>query len=77
MNKIEAKDSAVVQVMDKAIEPDIKSKPKRTLIVLVSALVAGLVAIVCAFARVAMLNIGNDPQHASRLKTLRRYLVTR
>jgi len=41
----EAKDATVIQVMDKAIEPDRKSKPRLGLIVLLSALVAGFVAI--------------------------------
>ena len=40
----EAKDSAVVQVMDKAIEPDRKSKPSRALIVILATLGAGLIA---------------------------------
>lgn len=44
----EAKDSPVVQVMDQAIEPDRKSKPVRSLIVLVSAMLAGIVASIWA-----------------------------
>jgi uncharacterized protein involved in exopolysaccharide biosynthesis len=49
----EAKDSPVVQVMDKAIEPDRKSKPVRSLIVLLSALAAGIVASFWAWNREA------------------------
>jgi uncharacterized protein involved in exopolysaccharide biosynthesis len=49
----EAKDSPVVQVMDKAIEPDRKSKPVRSLIVLLSALAAGIVASFWAWIREA------------------------
>jgi uncharacterized protein involved in exopolysaccharide biosynthesis len=73
----EAKDSAVVQVMDKAIEPDLRSKPNRVLIVLVSALVAGFVAIFWAFVREAMAKAGSDPQHAARLQAFKRYLAWR
>lgn len=40
----EAKDDAVIQVMDKAIEPGRKSKPKRSLIVILTALVVGFLA---------------------------------
>jgi uncharacterized protein involved in exopolysaccharide biosynthesis len=71
----EAKDSAVVQVMDKAIEPDRKSKPFRSLIVLLSALVAGFVAILWAFVREGMASVKADPQQARRLLDLKRYLA--
>ena len=73
----EAKDSAVVQVMDKAIEPDRKSKPKRALIVLLTALVGAVAAILLAFLREAMLNAASDPQQAARLQAIKRYLVPR
>jgi uncharacterized protein involved in exopolysaccharide biosynthesis len=56
----EAKDSPVVQVMDKAIEPDRKSKPFRSLIVLLSALAAGIVASFWAWAREAKAKAGAD-----------------
>src|SRR6266568_6545 len=45
----EAKDATIIQVMDNAIEPDRRSKPKRSLIVLLSALVAGVLGILTAF----------------------------
>src|SRR3989475_6097041 len=38
----EAKDATIIQVMDKAIEPDRKSKPKRALIVVFTFLIAAL-----------------------------------
>jgi uncharacterized protein involved in exopolysaccharide biosynthesis len=46
----EAKDSAIVQVMDPAIEPDRSSKPARVHIVLLCTLLAAFVAGVWAFA---------------------------
>jgi len=73
----EAKDPAIVQVLDKAIEPDRKSKPKRTLIVLLSALVAGFVAALLAFAREGMERAKRDPQQAERLARLIAYLQLR
>ncbi|MGB8856906.1 MAG: GNVR domain-containing protein, partial [Burkholderiales bacterium] len=45
----EAKDSAMIQVVDQAIEPDRKSKPARALIILGSFFGALLFAIVIAF----------------------------
>src|SRR5436190_3701882 len=57
----EARDATVIQVMDKAIEPDRKSKPMRTLIILLSALVALLAGTLCAFVRERMANASGDP----------------
>ncbi|MFA6312417.1 MAG: Wzz/FepE/Etk N-terminal domain-containing protein [Sterolibacterium sp.] len=71
----EAKDSAVVQVMDKAIEPDRKSKPKRTLIVLVSALAALIISILWVFVCESVAMTKADPQQANRLVSLKRYLT--
>jgi len=73
----EAKDSAVVQVMDKAIEPDRKSKPRRSLIVLLSALIAGVIAILLTFVCEAMVKTASDPQKAARLQSVKHYLAWR
>src|SRR6266568_2666892 len=67
----EAKDATVIQVMDKAIEPDRKSKPRRSLIVLLSTLVALFASILWAFAREAAAWAQGNPKHVSRLKSLR------
>lgn len=71
----EAKDSAVVQVMDKAIEPDRKSSPKRALIVLLSALAALLIGMLWAFFREGVAKAKSDPEKASRLLDLKRHLA--
>ena len=70
----EAKDATIIQVMDKAIEPDRKSKPKRTQIVLISAFVALIASILWVFIREATSRTGADPVQASRLEALRGYL---
>jgi len=70
----EAKDATVVQVMDKAIEPDFKSKPRRTLIVLVSALAALIVGVLWALVLEAMVKIRGDQAQAERVQALKRYL---
>ena len=70
----EAKDATIIQVMDKAIEPDRKSKPRRTLIVLLSAFVALFASIVWVFIREAAAKAKAIPEQASRLRTLREYL---
>lgn len=71
----EAKDSAVVQVLDKAIVPDFKSKPARSFIVLLSAFVAGFIAILLAFLFEAKIKIDNNPQQAARMQALKRHLA--
>jgi len=52
----EAKDSTIIQVLDKAVEPDRKSKPVRSVIVILSTLFAMLVGIGLAFVLEAMAN---------------------
>ncbi len=73
----EAKDPSVVQVLDKAIQPDRKSKPKRAVFVLLWTFLAGFLGILLAFVREAMDKTGGDPQQAARLQALRRYLAWR
>ncbi len=72
---VEAKDSSVLHVLDKAIEPDRKSKPKRTQIVLLWTIVAGLTGILWAFVREGIANLSNDPRQAAQLQAFKRYLV--
>lgn len=71
----EAKEAAVIQVIDKAVEPDRKSKPRRALIVLFSGVAALLAGILAAFAREALERVFSDPRQAGRLQALRRALV--
>jgi len=70
----EAKDATVIQVMDKAIEPDRKSKPKRAVIVILTTLAAGFLAVIWAFIKEAGERTRKNPEGASRLETLRGYM---
>lgn len=69
----EAKDPSLIQVVDKAVVPDRKSKPKRSLIVLLSALMAGFAAVLWAFVKEGMEKVRQNPESAERLATFRRY----
>jgi len=73
----EAKDATVIQVMDPAIEPDRKSKPNRTLIVLLAALGAFLLGILAAIIREAIAKAASNPQQADRLRSVKTYLAWR
>lgn len=71
----EAKDSTIIQVIDSAIEPDRRSKPKRTQIVLLSALAALCISLFWAFVREGRVRrnhriAGLDSGQAGRLKEL-------
>lgn len=70
----EAKDTTIIQVLDKAIEPDRKSEPRIGLIALTSALLALLVSVIWAFSREATFRARADPAKAPRLERLRSYL---
>ncbi len=70
----EAKDATVIQVMDQAIEPDRRSKPKRALIVVLTFLVAGVVSVIIVFIRETMDRAKSDPERATKINTLRAYI---
>jgi uncharacterized protein involved in exopolysaccharide biosynthesis len=70
----EAKDATVIQVLDKAIEPDRKSRPKRSLIVALSAVAAALVSVLWAFVQETIEAANRDPRQSERLTRLKEYL---
>lgn len=70
----EAKNATLVQVLDKAVEPEKRSKPYRTLIVIFTALATGIIAVICALFKEATERARQDPEKASRLDALRHHL---
>ena len=70
----EAKESSVIQVLDKAIPPEQKSKPKRSLMVLISALATGFLTILYAFIKEALQNAKKDTETEAQLTTLKKTL---
>lgn len=74
----EAKDSGTLQVLDAAVEPDRKSKPKRSLMVLMGTLVGGFLAVCTAFfkewKRAVTDRVGSPEQlRLARLRTAMRW----
>ena len=72
----ESKDSSVIQVLDHPVEPERKINPARSVIVLISAVLAFFAA--CGIALLADMNARmlQYPEHAaqwSRLKSLLRF----
>ena len=72
----EAKESTVVQVLDKAIEPDRKSKPKRSIIVVLAALTAFFLGVIGAFVIEAVLKVRNNLDQSGRIGALKRALIS-
>jgi tyrosine-protein kinase Etk/Wzc len=70
----EAQDAAVIQVVDRAMPPDYKSKPKRALIVVLTTLLAGFLGAFLALVAESLEKARRNPQSASRLDTLRQSL---
>jgi uncharacterized protein involved in exopolysaccharide biosynthesis len=73
----EAKESSVVQVLDRAIEPDVKSGPKRLQMVLLTGLGTLLLAIIAAFVLESLHRARDNPEQLSRIQTFKRYLISR
>jgi len=70
----EARQGAVVQIVDRAIVPDRKSSPQRTLIVLGAAAFGLFLGVVWAFAREGLTRLSNNPAEHLRLELLRKSL---
>jgi len=67
----ESREGAVVQVVDKAIVPERKSKPKRGLVAAVAAVAAGFILLLFVFIRQALCNARQDPDSAKKINGLR------
>jgi uncharacterized protein involved in exopolysaccharide biosynthesis len=73
----EARDASVIQVLDKAVVPEKKSWPKRSLIVLAVTLFALFVAVFLAFAREQLERMRKDPEVSVKWQLLMHLLALR
>jgi tyrosine-protein kinase Etk/Wzc len=73
----EAKEGAVVQVVDPALVPDRKSSPKRGLIMLIALAVGLVLGTLLALFRAAVDRMRQDPETSEKLTFLRRALRVR
>jgi uncharacterized protein involved in exopolysaccharide biosynthesis len=67
----EAKDTSLIQVLDRAVEPERKSRPKRSVIVIFSTLMAALFAVILALVIEAVKLIRRNVGYAERFQLLR------
>lgn len=73
----EAKDYPVIQVLDRAVPPERKSKPKRALIVMLSTVTAFMISILWAFFRDAAEKANSDPERSGKVRELKAMLFIR
>jgi tyrosine-protein kinase Etk/Wzc len=70
----ESKDASIIQVLDRAVPPERKSKPRRALIVILTGFLFGFLAVLLAFARDAYERAQADGARAERLALLTSHL---
>jgi tyrosine-protein kinase Etk/Wzc len=70
----EAKEGALIQVVDPAVPPDRKSFPKRSLIVIIATAAGLFVGVFIALVMAGFQHMKEDPKAASKLVFLRRAL---
>lgn len=69
----EAKDIPLIQVLDKAVEPELKDKPKRSIVTLAFAFLGLILALVLAFLKEAAIK-PKTPEQEEKWRQLRAYL---
>jgi uncharacterized protein involved in exopolysaccharide biosynthesis len=67
----ESREGAVIQVLDIAQAPELKSKPKKAQIAMISTLAAGFLLLLFVFIRQALRGAAQTPDTAEKLTTLR------
>jgi tyrosine-protein kinase Etk/Wzc len=67
----EAREGAVIQVVDPAVTPERKSKPKKAQIAIIATMAAGLALLLFVFVRQALRNAAADGESAQKLARLK------
>lgn len=66
----EAREGSIIQVIDIAMPPERKSKPKKALIAVMTTVGSGMLLLVFVFVRQALRNARNDPASAGKMERL-------
>jgi len=69
----EARDATIIQVLDKAVPPTLKSKPKRAIMVLIAAFAGFFLAVFAAFFMDYLEHISNDPESRKFVELIKKY----
>jgi uncharacterized protein involved in exopolysaccharide biosynthesis len=67
----EAREGAVIQVLDAAQPPERKAKPKKAMIAIIATLAAGFALLLFVFVRQSLANAGKDSESAQKIKQLK------
>jgi uncharacterized protein involved in exopolysaccharide biosynthesis len=67
----ESREGAVIQVVDVAVTPELKSKPKKAIIAVLATLAAGFVLLIFVFVRHALRSAAQDAEAAHKLAALK------
>jgi len=67
----ESREGAVIQVVDTAVPPELKAKPKKAQIAMITTLATGFALLLFVFIRSALGNAKRDPESAAKIATLR------
>jgi len=73
----EARDATLVQVVEKAVPPETRVKPRRTLMVILAALAGLFVGVLAAFVMEYKENASRDPESREKISALKRHLSLR
>jgi tyrosine-protein kinase Etk/Wzc len=73
----EAKQGAIIQVIDPAVPPDRRTSPKRAVMVIVATFCAFFLSIFFVLIRAFIVNVQKDPQNKSKVEELRAMLLPR
>ena len=68
----ESREGAVIQVVDAAVPPELKSKPKKALIAMLTTLATGFALLLFVFTRQALRGAAQTPETAVKIGNLRR-----
>ncbi len=71
----EAREASVIQVLEKAVPPENRIKPKRRSMVILASFMALFASILAAFFLEYKENISKDPEHREKVAILRKYLA--
>jgi tyrosine-protein kinase Etk/Wzc len=67
----EAREGALIQIVDRALQPEWKSKPKRALIAIITTLAVGFLLLLWVFVRSAFANAAKESNTAHKLARIR------
>ena len=66
----ESREGAVIQVVDVAVPPELKSKPKKAIIAVLATLASGFALLIFVFVRQSLRNAAQDAEAARKLSAL-------